>query len=346
MKLDLHCFSGTGNTVQVARWMAQESNSEFEIRMIGNSRPPEESGSDLTGMLYPTHGFTAPWAVIRYAARMPRVKGKKLFLVATRGMSRPGPLFVIGAELSANMVIAVIMLFKGYRIQGITGIDMPQNWTALFWGLHSKNVKHIHDRAKLKSKKFIQKIISGKKEIFTLNNVIMSLLGLALLPVSFLYIAVGHFLLAKLMFVNGKCNGCGVCASNCPVNGIFMIGRKHIPYWKFSCESCMRCINYCPQNAIEASHHLLILYILSVYVPLVALLDAVFEKYGFGGIVTIPVVSWSISYAAIIAGAFLVYLLFWLLARIKPFKIIFTYTTLTHYYRRYHSPEIKLKDME
>ncbi len=42
---------------------------------------------------------------------------------------------------------------------------------------------------------------------------------------------------------------------------------------------------------------------------------------------------------------FLSYQLFWLLMRIPAVNTLFTYTTLTPYYRRYHQPETSLKDL-
>ena len=31
-------------------------------------------------------------------------------------------------------------------------------------------------------------------------------------------------------------------------------GSKSRPYWTFACESCMRCMGYCPNKAVEVSH--------------------------------------------------------------------------------------------
>ncbi len=39
------------------------------------------------------------------------------------------------------------------------------------------------------------------------------------------------------------------------------------------------------------------------------------------------------------------YFIFFHLIRIKPINTLFTFTTLTHYFRRYHEPETSLKDV-
>ena len=39
------------------------------------------------------------------------------------------------------------------------------------------------------------------------------------------------------------------------------------------------------------------------------------------------------------------YRIYWYLIRFRPLNTLFTYTTLTRYFRRYHDPETKLKHM-
>ena len=39
------------------------------------------------------------------------------------------------------------------------------------------------------------------------------------------------------------------------------------------------------------------------------------------------------------------YTIFWYLIGFPAFNSLFAYTTLTHYFRRYHQPETRLKDL-
>ncbi len=55
---------------------------------------------------------------------------------------------------------------------------------------------------------------------------------------------------AKFFYVNKeKCNGCGICAENCPTSTISLVNGK--PIWGDKCYQCLCCINYCPQYAIQ-----------------------------------------------------------------------------------------------
>ena len=51
--------------------------------------------------------------------------------------------------------------------------------------------------------------------------------------------------------------GCGLCVENCPNGALRLWGSDPArPYWTYSCESCMRCMGYCPEQAVEAGHSL------------------------------------------------------------------------------------------
>jgi hypothetical protein len=52
-----------------------------------------------------------------------------------------------------------------------------------------------------------------------------------------------------------------------------------------------------------------------------------------------------LHYIDFIATLMLSYWVFWCLIRIPVVNALFTYTTLTQYYRRYHQPETKLKHL-
>ena len=67
-----------------------------------------------------------------------------------------------------------------------------------------------------------------------------------------------------------------------------------------------------------------------------------YKIVGFGGFVFYILIYLLDLYIAL----FISYWVFWNLIRIPAFNKIFTYTTLTHYYRRYHQPETRLKQME
>jgi ferredoxin len=306
-----------------------------------------EQGKHLTAFIMPTHGFTAPWPMIRFALHLPPGKGTHALVATTRAGLKFGPVYTPGMEGTAGYLIALILLLKGYGIRGVIGIDMPSNWLSLHPGLKPESAAGIIERAKKKSVKFMEKIVTGRR-CFPLSSIIQLFFGLLLLPVSMGYLLVGRFFLAKLFFANPKCNGCGICADNCPNRAIRMWGVKNPrPYWTFSCESCMRCMGYCPQKAIEAGHSLgLLLYFITTIPVGVIFMNMLNRLLPSATDLSQSKLNWLIQYPYILLSIYLSYLLVSLLIRIPIINRAFTWTTFTRFWRRYHEPETRLRDIQ
>ena len=344
-------YTGTGNSYRVAVWMAgaaRDAGAAVTLRPIGSAQPAEEIGQGETAILelvMPTHGFTAPWAMLRFAMRLPRRRGTHGVVVATRAGGKIGPVFTPGIEGTGTYLVALILALKGYRVRGATGADMPSNWIAVHPGLSPGTVAGIEARAKRRTARFIGAILSGKRRF---TGWLPFLIGLYFFHISLAYLLLGRLFLARLFFASDRCTGCGLCAEHCPNDAIEMrgSGRHRRPYWTFRCESCMRCMGYCPTRAVEANYLLGIgVYLLAAAIPTTALLAWLTAR--------VPVLAFPSGtprlvletlYALTILG--LAYPLFHLLLRVTWVNRFFTLTTPTHYYRRYHEPETRLEELE
>ncbi|MDO9547976.1 MAG: EFR1 family ferrodoxin, partial [Candidatus Marinimicrobia bacterium] len=250
--------SGTGNSLRVAGWMQKIADSQglkTQRELVDKYIQKQEladSEEQLVCVFMPTHGFTAPWSVMKFASRMPRVSKTHAVVVATQGRLQFGKFFVPGLSASSTFIISLILTLKGYRVRGVQSVNMPSNWMALHSGQKLANIQRIVDKAQKPSEQFIIKILSCKRCWFSTLNNVEFILGLLLLPISIGYMIYGKEGLAKLFFVNHRCNGCGLCDEYCPNGAIQMNGKKQkYPFWTFRCESCMRCMAFCPEKAIE-----------------------------------------------------------------------------------------------
>jgi Pyruvate/2-oxoacid:ferredoxin oxidoreductase delta subunit len=342
-------FSGTGNSYRTAVWMSESAHKLGLKTLIlpldgANTKKDIPSPRNtLTGIFFPTHGFISPWEVIRFAFSLPYGRGTHAFTIATRGGTKVGPWCIPGFEGTAAYLIALILFIKGYTIRGVLGIDMPANWIAFHWGIHPNNTATIISRARPKAETFIEQILVEKTYF---GGRICLGLGLLLFPVSLAYLFIGRFFLAKVFFANNSCTGCKLCAENCPTKAIRMFGQHEPrPYWTYTCESCMRCMAFCPERAIEASHPMGIIFYYITH-PLPGIL--------LGGLIlSLPFLRWfdnsfvrpGIWYIYFLVSLFLSNLIFIFIMRIRWVNTLFTYTTPTRYYRRYHEPETKQSDL-
>jgi ferredoxin len=347
----IYYLSGTGNSYRVATWQyeAERMNGiNTQLIPIQSSNPKVEIGigpESLVTFVYPTHGFTTPWLMLRSVFRLPTHSGAHAVVVATRAGTKFRKLFFPGLEGTAAYLIALILALKGYSMRGVMGLDMPSNWTALHPGFSPTDAQAIIDRSKPKAFNFINNILLGKRQ---LQGLFPLLLGMALLPVSLGYLLIGRFFLSKLFFATSQCNGCGLCAQNCPVQAIILSGKKTPrPYWTFACESCMRCMNFCPTHAIEASHLLALAMfeITSIPVWMIAL-NWLAKQSPILTNINGAIPQFILQYLYILASIALTYAIFSQLIRLPAVNKFFTFATLTHYYRRYREPGTKLSDMK
>jgi ferredoxin len=285
--------------------------------------------------------------MIRFTLGLPPGNGTHAFVVPTRAGLKLGRFYMPGMEGTAGYLIAFILLLKGYGIRGVVGLDMPSNWISLHPGLNPTSVAGIIHRAEKKTTGFIETILAGERR-FPIGSIFQLLFGLLLLPISIGYLLLGRFFLAKLFFANLQCNGCGICADNCPNRAIRMWGKKNPrPYWTFSCESCMRCMGYCPREAVEAGHSLGLLLYFITSIPVGSYILNRFGRNLPGVADTSHTwVNWLLQYPYILLSIFLCYLLVTLLIRIPVINRAFTWTTFTRIWRRYHEPKTKLKEIQ
>ena len=345
----IYFTSGTGNTYRACAWVAEEAEKlgiPTRIVPIEEARPPEEvpqGPEGLVGLAMPTHGFTAPWHMLRFALSLPRRQGTHAFVMPARGMAKVGSLVIPGFEGTAGYLPALILALKGYDIRGVKGVDTPVSWTVLHPALSEAAVADIQERGRAGVMPFIRTVLGGRRRF---GSRLVPLVGALLLPISLLYLIMGRLMLAKLMFASERCNGCGICARDCPVGAIRMRGNPPRPYWSFSCESCMRCRNFCPTQAVEASYSLGAAMTYLGSIPVMAtLLGFVAGKWIPKRWFRSQVFRFIIEYPYKLLSVYLAYWLFMFLVRIPLVNRFFTYTTPTRYYGRYREPGTRSRDL-
>ena len=344
----IYFCSGTGNSFRAANWMAEEARARgvaARIIPIEEARPEQEVSAgpeQLLGLAFPTHGFTAPWHMLRFLFSLPRRDGTHALVMPVRGGVKVGSVFLPGIEGSGGYVAAAALTAKGYAVRCVQGLDMPVNWTVVVPAPSQESVEAIMARARARVAEVMERVLSGGQHF---GGFVPLVLGFALLPISFAYLLMGRLFFSKLFYASDSCNGCGICAQNCAVGAVRMRGRPPRPYWTFSCESCMRCTGYCPRGAVEASYPLAAAVMAFTSAPVTSwLLRWLFGRArlprfhrGLPGWLVYPY-----QLLTLFAG----YALFDRLMRLPRVNRILTALTPTHYYRRYHEPGTRLRELK
>ncbi|MHC1704444.1 MAG: EFR1 family ferrodoxin [Tenuifilaceae bacterium] len=345
--LEIYYFSGTGNCMSAANWIgnkATESNCNVNVLPIDRElKPlPSSDAKTLTGFCFPAHGFSLPWYMLKFIAKFPRAqKGRKdTFLLNTRAGMKLYKLFTPGLSGVAFIIPIIILLIKGYKIKGILPLDMPSNWISLHPGIRKKVTDSITDRCQRIVDKFSDKLLKGKTVIHPIFWILLPL-DILVSPISIAYMAIGRFFLAKTFFASAKCNNCNICVEKCPVGAIKIVNSR--PYWQFRCESCMRCMNICPQKTINTAHLLAFGIIwFSLFIPFSDNIIKYFENKFPIFYTTMPgIIDLTIATLISLPLFWGIYGLYHQLVRVKAINHLFTYSSLTNYWRRYIARGVK-----
>ncbi len=345
-KLIIYYFSGTGNAKNAASWIIKAAKKKgLKTQLINIDRfesidPPETSGKTLIGFCSPTHGFNLPPIVLKFIRKFPKVKNTDAFILNTRAGMKMYKLFIPGLSGLAQILPALVLITKGFRIIGMQPLDLPSNWLILHPGLKEKVINSIYDRCYKIVNDFALKMLSGQRRF----KALLSLpIDIALSPIALGYYFIARFFLAKTLIATDACNSCEICVKKCPVKAITMVNER--PYWSYNCESCMRCVNICPERAIETTHTFttfLIIISSLVISPLLITMLIYFGVWQFINQSVLAENSWLLIDTFIfLLFVFMSYRILHFLMRYKLVNKIITYSSLSTYrfWRRYKVPK-------
>jgi ferredoxin/flavodoxin len=230
-------YSGTGNSLWVARALADILGDTEIIAISDWMKTKKPVYSKIVGVIFPVHMWGVPPPIIKFINEIKAFSPEYIFGVA-----------VDGGQV-ANTLVQLKNLFKKYGMTLSSGYEivMPSNYIP--WG-----------GAELKQKQE-QKFEFARRKI---TNIISTIQNKDQRPVDKgpLWQRILFTLIYKLSFpqipkldgkfwVDEKCNQCGICSKVCPAENIILIEGK--PTWNHRCEQCLACIQWCPQKAIQSS---------------------------------------------------------------------------------------------
>ena len=237
MKTILYYFSGTGNTLMLARLLAKELDGAEIINIVSCENPVETPEADVVGILFPVYAFGLPKIMRDF------VKNKLQIADNTYVFSLSN--FAGAGAAAASKQLRNLLLTKRTKLNARFWVPMPSNYIP-FGGAESqkKQNKRFLSAADRISK--IVKIIDKRPEnYFYKRNRIP--LFIAKICNNLFMKSCGKD--AKKFYADDKCSGDGICARVCPTNNIKMV--EGFPVWGSNCEQCMACLQWCTHGSIH-----------------------------------------------------------------------------------------------
>lgn len=245
MKGIIYCFSGTGNTKLVCDVLSSSLAKRgcditvysFDYNSYKCSLYPSPNDFDIVGIAYPIYGFNAPFLVNRFVKSLPDAKnGQLAFVIKTSGEP-------FGPNNYSSNVIKKRLIKKGYKFIYDQHYLMPYN---IMFRYPDELAKQMYLYVNAHTDVVAKRILNNEEHILHCNPLWW-----------FLYI------IAKLVWIGGpiigktyhikksRCTKCKLCVKNCPMSNIRLKDNGY-PKFGFHCMSCMRCVMFCPHNAINA----------------------------------------------------------------------------------------------
>jgi ferredoxin/flavodoxin len=268
LNAEIYYFSGTGNSLAVARDIAGKLGGTLHAipALMDQERIPLQAGA--VGLVFPVYNKGLPLIIQRFVDKLAGLEATYLFAICTYGDT-------IGMAIPH---LAKLVAARGGSLAAGCGVQMPYNYltpTLKLKGFFSaftlreipqEKQRALLDAAPARIEQLAAYVRAGKSGDFettadfltrladrlNLNETLGKSTWLKIAGVteptdlSFLE---SRQLMDRAFHADEHCTGCGACARICPVDNIRSVAGK--PQWQQRCEQCFACLQWCPQHAIQ-----------------------------------------------------------------------------------------------
>ncbi|MEW9124458.1 MAG: EFR1 family ferrodoxin [Thermotaleaceae bacterium] len=236
MKTNIYYFSGTGNSLKVAKDISEKLGETTLISIPKAIKSGPDTSVDNIGIVFPVYCWGMPLMVTEFVKKLRKEHAKYFFAIATCGGSAAGTLLQTQKKLARQN----IKLSSGFVVQ------MPTNY--IVWGgaISEERQKKMFENWVNRTGHIANTIKKQEEHGIESGSILANFfLSKALYSVS-----MPHFLkMDKDFWVDSRCDHCGICKKVCPADNIEIKEGK--PVWNHKCEQCLACIQWCPKQAIQ-----------------------------------------------------------------------------------------------
>jgi ferredoxin len=234
MKIQLYAYTGTGNSLWVARQLASELQ-EAAVEFMPCRSIDLTAEADRVGVIFPVHIWGLPNHVIAFINHLQVKPETYLFALAVNA----------GQPAATLLQLKKLMSSRGLSLSSGYSIALPSNYIP--WGgpgpMDTQQRLFMEAREKIKA--IAAAILHGEQHDVERGPFWQNIPFSLIYKISFQKVSK----MDKKFWVDDKCNHCTICTKVCPAANIEMTDGK--PRWLHRCEQCMACIQWCPQEAIQ-----------------------------------------------------------------------------------------------
>jgi NAD-dependent dihydropyrimidine dehydrogenase PreA subunit len=252
MSTEIYYFSGTGNSLHVAKELQKRIPEAKLIPIIGLvDKECVTTNGDTVGFVFPHYASSLPKLVQAFIEKLDLGSASYRFAIATRGRTKT----------MAFVEIDEILKKKGRRLDSFFVFTMPSGSEPLVKG-YADNITEERilrlESEMLAGLDSIQGIILNRETSREEDRGAIPPPPF-LVPFLPLLDAISPYLVrfGKMVestfdfYYDEKCTGCEVCEHVCLAEKVQMADGK--PVWQEAvpCHGCFACLNFCPQESIQ-----------------------------------------------------------------------------------------------
>ena len=240
-------FSGTGNSLAIARKIAEATNDQ--VLPLTEAAQQNLTNEQRIGLVFPTYDFNMPPAVRTLVPRLKISPNAYVFAITTCGAQAGNSLWTLRR----------LLRLKGIELAYAHKIRVPDN-SAIAFG------RNPNEQA-WKFEKFASRLEQIKDDVKAQRHerhfAWWSLAG-GIMGWSFL--ENGMLRTFHPVVDEAKCTGCKTCARVCPMenislcsvspqDGLYSVSSKSglVTHIGDNCTICLACVHVCPQQAISVN---------------------------------------------------------------------------------------------
>lgn len=239
MRTIIYYFTGTGNSLAVAKTIAAELGDTVlvPIASIDGSPGTVTPGVERVGIVCPVYFAGLPLMVASFAERLDAGAARYLFAVMTHGGG--------GESAALGQLDGILRQRTGRGLDAGFGVMMPGNYIMMYESPMGQKQQEILAKAGGTITAIAKSI--ARREKTPLPSSLINRIIYALIYPWFR----SHARTDDRKFtVTDACTSCGTCVAVCPAKNIELVDKR--PVWKHQCELCCSCIHTCPVKAIQA----------------------------------------------------------------------------------------------
>ncbi len=273
MNTEIYYFSTTGNSLVIARDIAQKNEGRLISIPSTKLLSVIDSDADILGIVFPVYHATFgengfPYLVEEFIKKLVNIDKKYIFAICTHSGYAGFTIENLNELLKKNggKLSAGLEIRAGYPFSTIKKINYILFDKSLSLNIEKERIerKKLRDKYKFEVEAFCDKIKRKEKLIIKNTNTTMKSLKKLFLNTQKKLAINRYKKLSSLQtnnfrqlvhcadnsfLVSNQCTGCGICQKICPADNIIIVDKK--PKWLNKCENCYACYQWCPQEAIK-----------------------------------------------------------------------------------------------